>query len=704
MKKSLTKILSLVMALALICSCVTVNAFAAESIDASSIEFDKGDWTTTLSFDVNGVQAGDEIEIGASQEDLVFLSDYTTVGKLSYGSDGFTVSESASGSGLTITVNKAGSYTVSTLVRMSNHDLDGSSTGRITISCGSASTEVYATGTLPSGDYAGYSTGVTFHTGVAGATVSIDGFGDYTADDDGDVTVYGLSSYTVYTATCSADNYSFDGQSFTFYIGATSMDSDATRVVAGEGESFTFEGTKETSTGTLTVSISGGSGDETVTVSGNDYEGDLANGEEAELDAGEYTATLNYDSSVYEVEGDATQTVTVSADSTATASFTLKEIETTPKYGTAIIKVTDTSGNPISGATVTLDNGDSATTGDDGTASFQVEVGVNYEASVEVPEGYTYDGGNIGGINVSNEGETSNYSATATQTTPEPTEAPTEEPTEKPTATPKATSKPTAKPTATPKATKKPTEKPTATPKATKKPTAKPTATPKATEKATATPAPTATPATTRTINVKINWSDDNNKANKRPDSVEVQINANGSKYESAVLNSGNSWSKTWSDLDRSSSWSVQVVNVPDGYYKQTSLDTSTLTFTITMTYNGDSATPTPEPAQVVTAAPTATPSTNNNNSATQAPTATPKASSSAKPTFKPAPSTSPSTSPNSGLTSTPSPSPSSESSSSHSGSNSVFLWICIVLIILSAAGIVTVITIVVINQKRRRH
>ncbi len=671
------------MALALICSCVTVNAFAAEITDASRVEFDEGDWTTTLSFDVDGVQAGDEIEIGASQEDLVFLGDYTTVGDLSYGSDGFTVSEGASGSGLVITVNKAGDYKVSTVVRMSNHDLDGSNTGRITISCGDASTEVYATGTLPSGDYTGYSTGVTFHTGVAGATVTIDGYGDYTADEDGDVTVWGLSSYTVYTATCSADNYSFDDQSFTFYIGATSMDSDATRVVAGEGESFTFEGTQEASTGTLTVSISGGSGDETVTISGNDYEGELANGEEAELNAGEYTATLNYNSDDYEVEGDATQTVTVTADSTATVSFTLEEKG--PKYGEAVVTVTDTSGNPISGAVVTLDNGDTSVTRADGTASFQIEVGVTYEATVEVPEGYTYDGGNIGGINISNEGEVGHYSATATQTTPEPTDAPTEEPT----ATPKVTEKPTAKPTATPKATKKPTAKPTATPKATKKPKA--------------TTAPTATPAATRTINVKVNWSDDNNKANKRPDSVEVQINANGSKYESAVLNSGNSWSKTWSDLDRSSSWSVQVVNVPDGYYKQTALDTSTLTFTITMTYNGSTATPTPEPAQVVTPAPTTAPNTNN-NTVTQAPTATPKASASAKPTFKPAPSTSPSTSPNSGLTSTPSPSPSPESSTSHSGSNNIFLWVCIVLIILSAAGIVTVITIVVINQKRRRH
>ncbi|MFD2831071.1 Cna B-type domain-containing protein [Corticicoccus populi] len=67
-------------------------------------------------------------------------------------------------------------------------------------------------------------------------------------------------------------------------------------------------------------------------------------------------------------------------------------------------------------------------------------------------------------------------------------------------------------------------------------------------------------------------WNDENNQDGIRPDSIEVQLTADGEPEGEVVeLNEGNDWSTTWSALPLNASgeaidYSVEEVNVPEGY------------------------------------------------------------------------------------------------------------------------------------------
>ena len=67
-------------------------------------------------------------------------------------------------------------------------------------------------------------------------------------------------------------------------------------------------------------------------------------------------------------------------------------------------------------------------------------------------------------------------------------------------------------------------------------------------------------------ISVTKIWYDDN--STDRPKSVTVQLYRNDEAYgDKVILNEGNNWKHTWSDLEASYSWSVKELGVPEGYY-----------------------------------------------------------------------------------------------------------------------------------------
>ncbi len=73
------------------------------------------------------------------------------------------------------------------------------------------------------------------------------------------------------------------------------------------------------------------------------------------------------------------------------------------------------------------------------------------------------------------------------------------------------------------------------------------------------------------TTNVAVGkvWQDNENRDGIRPESVTVQLYCNGTAYGSpVVLNQENSWWYRWENLDASAAWTVDEVNVADGYTK----------------------------------------------------------------------------------------------------------------------------------------
>lgn len=67
-------------------------------------------------------------------------------------------------------------------------------------------------------------------------------------------------------------------------------------------------------------------------------------------------------------------------------------------------------------------------------------------------------------------------------------------------------------------------------------------------------------------------WDDNNNNDNKRPDSIQVQLYADGWKVDEAVtLNEANHWTYTWKNLNKYEDgkeiqYTVEEVKVPEGY------------------------------------------------------------------------------------------------------------------------------------------
>ena len=101
----------------------------------------------------------------------------------------------------------------------------------------------------------------------------------------------------------------------------------------------------------------------------------------------------------------------------------------------------------------------------------------------------------------------------------------------------------------------------------------------------------------TETTSVTVNkaWDDNDDQDGKRTESVTVQLYANGAAVEgkTAVLNSGNNWTCTFTGLDKYAavkqeiSYTVDEVDVPDGYTRTISGDAAT-GYTITNSYTPD--------------------------------------------------------------------------------------------------------------------
>ena len=77
----------------------------------------------------------------------------------------------------------------------------------------------------------------------------------------------------------------------------------------------------------------------------------------------------------------------------------------------------------------------------------------------------------------------------------------------------------------------------------------------------------TTPPDNTISVTVSKVWDDGNNV--NRPASVTVQLYKNGAAFGNTVtLNAGNGWIHKWTGLDKTATWTVDEVNVPDGYKK----------------------------------------------------------------------------------------------------------------------------------------
>lgn len=88
-------------------------------------------------------------------------------------------------------------------------------------------------------------------------------------------------------------------------------------------------------------------------------------------------------------------------------------------------------------------------------------------------------------------------------------------------------------------------------------------------------------PGTTTSVTVNKAWADD--EGVDRPESVSVQLYADGVAYGAPVTVSGDyGWSYTWYDLPLGAEYTVAEVNVPEGY--EAKVDG----YTITNTYVGE--------------------------------------------------------------------------------------------------------------------
>ena len=74
-------------------------------------------------------------------------------------------------------------------------------------------------------------------------------------------------------------------------------------------------------------------------------------------------------------------------------------------------------------------------------------------------------------------------------------------------------------------------------------------------------------------ITVKKIWNDN---GNNRPESVKIRLLRDGSEYETVTLDESCGWSYKWENIDGRNNWSVEEVDVPEGYtvtYRNDGLD-----------------------------------------------------------------------------------------------------------------------------------
>jgi gliding motility-associated-like protein len=210
---------------------------------------------------------------------------------------------------------------------------------------------------------------------IAGATVTINGE-NYTTDENGQVTIElpdGEYDYTV-----EADGYN----DFTGTITVGGEDVDEAVIMIAEQE--------ETHTVTITVVDENGDPIEgaTVTINGEEYVTDENGQVTLELPNGEYDYTVTIDG--YD---DFTGTITVGGEDVD------ETVTMTTETHTVTITVVDENGDPIAGATITI-NGETYTTDENGQVTLELPNG-EYDYTVTI-DGYedftgtiTVDGENV---------------------------------------------------------------------------------------------------------------------------------------------------------------------------------------------------------------------------------------------------------------------------------------------------------------------
>ena len=92
----------------------------------------------------------------------------------------------------------------------------------------------------------------------------------------------------------------------------------------------------------------------------------------------------------------------------------------------------------------------------------------------------------------------------------------------------------------------------------------------------------------TFTLNVQKVWKGDN--AEDRPESITVQLLKDGKAYSTLELSASKNWKGRWVDLSDKYNWTVEELDVPDGYSSEVSVRNNT--WTITNTYDGGSVIP----------------------------------------------------------------------------------------------------------------
>ncbi|MCI6638972.1 MAG: Cna B-type domain-containing protein, partial [Lachnospiraceae bacterium] len=181
----------------------------------------------------------------------------------------------------------------------------------------------------------------------------------------------------------------------------------------------------------------------------------------------------------------------------------------------------------------------------------------------------------------------------------------------------------------------------------------------------------------TFSIDIAKKWEDGNDKDGIRPDSVQVQLLANGKTVGDAVtLNEENQWKNTWTNLAKYANgkeinYSVEEVEVPSGYSVSYSGNVQE-GFVVTNKHTPEKTSPTTTPPATPTDTPTTTPPTTPTDTPATTPSTTPTDTPTTTPSSTPTdtPTATPTTIPTGAPTASPSSTPGAPAVPRTPGSN----------------------------------
>ena len=99
---------------------------------------------------------------------------------------------------------------------------------------------------------------------------------------------------------------------------------------------------------------------------------------------------------------------------------------------------------------------------------------------------------------------------------------------------------------------------------------------------------------TAKNVTVRKVWEDQD--STKRPAVVNVQLYKNLVPYGTVTLSADNNWQFTWTDLDASAEWTVDEIDVPEGYERSIRMETSDDQAVTTCTITNKQVTEEPKP------------------------------------------------------------------------------------------------------------